>query len=190
MRPAVVFMSMFLVTALAGGGIGGERARAALGTNPGPMGTGTASAGSGTPGVDTIRHDMLAAVNSARSVGRRCGSTLYGAAKPVTWDDRIAAAALRHSGDMAAKDFFSHIGSDSSSAGDRLTDEGYPWISYGENISVGHSSVTDTIQALLASAGHCANIMNPRFTQIGAAFAQGLHHGSPVIYWTLDLAKK
>jgi uncharacterized protein YkwD len=172
-------ITLVLIAALIGCGSGGDSS-AISGT----------SAGQGGAGVDDIRQDMLAAINLARSAGRTCGTTYYGAAAPVAWNDKIAAAALRHSADMAANNFFSHTGSDNSSPGDRLTSAGYPWVTYGENIGVGYSSATSAVQAWLASAGHCANIMNPGFAEIGAAYSQGPFGGSTAaLYWTLDLGR-
>lgn len=38
-------------------------------------------------------------------------------------------------------------------------------------------------------AGHCRNIMNPDFEEIGAAYAEGAYLGNPAaLYWTFDLA--
>ena len=195
MRLAACFITLSLIAALMGCGGGGDSSGTAPGTNndqgnttTGPSDSG--ATGSGATGVDDIKQDMLAAINNARSTGRTCGTTYYGATTSVTWNDKIAAAALRHSGDMAANNFFSHIGSDNSSPGDRLASEGYAWTTYGENISAGYSSVTSTAQAWLTSAGHCANIMNPGFAEIGAAYVQGPYTDSPTaLYWTLDLGR-
>ena len=153
---------------------------------PGDPGTGT---GTGIPGIDSIRQEFLDAVNLSRSVDRMCGSTSYPATSPVAWSDVLAMAAYHHSEDMAINDFFLHTGSDGSTPGERITREGYDWWTYGENIAVGYPTVSAVMQAWLGSEGHCRNIMNPAFEEIGAAYAEGQYQGtSDAPYWTFDLA--
>jgi uncharacterized protein YkwD len=143
------------------------------------------------PGIADIRDEFLAAVNQARSASRMCGSTPHVSAPPVSWSDNLAMAAYLHSQDMAWNDFFSHTGSDGSSAGQRISRQGYPWRTYGENIAVGYPTVSSVIQGWLGSEGHCRNLMNPAFTGIGAGYAIGPFGGNPAArYWTLDLADR
>ena len=143
------------------------------------------------PGVADIRDEFLAAVNQARSVSQVCGSTPYGPAPPVSWSDNLAMAAYLHSEDMALNNFFSHTGSDGSSAGQRISRQGYPWRTYGENIAVGYPTVSSVIQGWLGSEGHCVNLMDPDFTEIGAGYAIGPYGGNPAArYWTFDLADR
>ncbi|MBE0607142.1 MAG: CAP domain-containing protein, partial [Deltaproteobacteria bacterium] len=94
------------------------------------------------PGVADIRDAFLATVNQARSVTQVCGNTPYGPAPPVSWSGNLAMAAYLHSEDMALNNFFSHTGSDGSSAGQRISRQGYPWRTYGENIAVGYPAVS------------------------------------------------
>ncbi|MBE0568364.1 MAG: CAP domain-containing protein [Deltaproteobacteria bacterium] len=130
-------------------------------------------------------------VNQARSVGRLCGSVAYGPAPQVSWSDSLAMAAYLHSEDMALNDFFSHTGSDGSSAGERIARQGYPWRTYGENIAVGYPTVSSVVPGWLGSEGHCHNMMNPAFTEIGAGYAVGPFGGNPSArYWTFDLADR
>ena len=143
------------------------------------------------PGVADIRYEFLAAVNQARSVGLVCGSTPYGPSPPVSWSENLAMAAYLHSEDMVLNNFFSHTGSDGSSAGERISRQGYPWRTYGENIAVGYPTVSSVIQGWLGSEGHCRNLMNPAFTEIGAGYAIGPYGGNPAArYWTIDLADR
>jgi uncharacterized protein YkwD len=196
MRFVASIMVILYFAALTGCGSGGSGSGsatdAAPSNNTDNVATGpgdTAGSATGTTGVDDIRDDMLTAINQARSVGRMCGTVSYGAAAPVTWNDKIATAAFKHSNDMAANGFLSHTGSDGSLTGDRLVRDGYVWSIYGENIAVGYSSVAAVVQGWLGSEDHCANIMNPAFHEIGAAYAKGAYQSSPSkTFWTLDLA--
>ena len=90
---------------------------------------------------------------------------------------------------MATNELFSHTGSDGSNPGERIDRQGDDWWTYGENIAVGYQTVSAVMQGWLGSEGHCRNIMNPAFTEIGAAFAEGQYQGNPAaLYWTFDLA--
>jgi len=122
---------------------------------------------------------LLAAVNAARGTGRDCGAAHYPAAAALTWDDRLAGAALSHSRDMAMHGYLgteqdpeaAHLGSDGSTPQTRVTDSGYPWTRSGENVAAGYSAQT-VVAAWLASPGHCANLMNADYTQTGVSELQ------------------
>jgi len=160
----------------------------------------TAQRGSVTParvgkdpgsGVADIRGEFLAAVNQARSVKRICGNAPYGPAPPVSWSGALAMAAFLHSQDMVRKNFLSHSGSNGSSAGERISLQGYPWRTYGENIAAGNPTVPSVIQEWIVSERHCRNLMNPAFTEIGAGYAIGPFGGNPdARLWTFDLADR
>jgi uncharacterized protein YkwD len=150
----------------------------------------TITPSAGDPRVDGIKTEMLAAINAARSTQRSCGSTVMPAVAAVSWNDKLATAAFRHSVDMAANSSFSHTGTNGSTLGARITQAGYSWSSCGENIAVGQSSVTAVVNAWIGSPGHCQNIMSAGFTEIGAAYDSGVYLSNPSArYWTLDLAR-
>jgi uncharacterized protein YkwD len=130
--------------------------------------------------------DILDLVNRARSVGRKCGDTFFSPASPLTWDNRLAAAALAHARDMADNDYYSHCGrkgklkpTDTEEcygmprAWDRAKAAGYPIPFVGENIAMGQTTTRKVLCDWLKSAGHCANIMNPKYEEVGVAFARG-----------------
>lgn len=114
---------------------------------------------------------VLAATNAARAKGRTCGSRRFGPAPALAWNDALGQAALAHSTDMANRRVFAHAGGDGSDAGSRARKEGYGWRSIGENISFGQRSAAEAVEGWLGSPGHCANLMNPAFTEMGAAYA-------------------
>jgi uncharacterized protein YkwD len=127
--------------------------------------------------------DLLERVNAVRTVPRSCGEKQYPAAQPLAWDDQLAQAAFDHSRDMVVHNTLSHVGSDGSDLGARVSRAGYRWQAIGENIASGQVEVEKTLAGWLSSPGHCANIMNPQFTEMGAAYAMG-EQGSAAIYWT------
>ena len=127
-------------------------------------------------------NQILRLTNAARAVPRTCGSKEFGAAPPLVWDDKLGAAGLAHSRDMANQDYAAHVAKDGSAPGDRVSRQGYLWRNVGENIAAGQSSAEQAISRWLSSPEHCANIMNGAFAEMGAAYA--LNPGSKAkIYW-------
>jgi uncharacterized protein YkwD len=132
--------------------------------------------------------DVLALVNAYRAAGASCGSegTFPGAA-PLAWNASLTQSSLVHSDDMVATNYFSHTGSDGSNAGQRATAAGYVWQFLGENIAAGQSSVEAVMAGWMASPGHCANIMQERFRDIGVACVSGGASNTYRTYWTMTL---
>jgi uncharacterized protein YkwD len=118
-----------------------------------------------------ISQQALNAVNTARGKPRRCGSKSLAAAPPLRLDSLLANAAAAHARDMAARGRMSHEGSDGSTPQQRITRAGYPWRLAAENVAAGQTTVDEVVVTWLESPGHCANIMNPQFREMGIAFA-------------------
>lgn len=112
---------------------------------------------------------MLGAVNALRAEGRTCGGETFGPAEPLAWNGQLGAAAQRHSEDMAEHGHFSHTGTDGSSVGDRASAAGYEWRRVGENIARYQQTVGEVVADWAESPGHCANLMDPNYTEFGAA---------------------
>ena len=133
-----------------------------------------------TPGADaapvTAWTEMLDAVNEARSVRQSCDGVVYEPAAPLRWDERLESAARTHTEDMARHDHFDHVGTDGSRPGDRVRRAGYGWRRVGENIARYQSSVDEVVEDWLESGGHCEQLMDPRFVEMGAIESGG--------YWT------
>jgi uncharacterized protein YkwD len=126
---------------------------------------------------------VLKEVNAARGQPRSCGKRSFDAAAALRWNARLAQAALAHSKDMAQQDHVSHAGSDGSSAGDRAKRANYAWRRIGENVAAGQGSARDVVQGWLDSPRHCANIMNPAFSEMGAAYVVR-PEAKGAIFWT------
>ncbi|VXB58459.1 conserved exported hypothetical protein [Massilia sp. 9I] len=127
---------------------------------------------------------ILAGVNAARASARTCGTEHFAPAPPVSWNPRLGEAALGHSRDMAARRYFSHRAKDGSQPADRAARAGYAWQRVGENIAFGQSTPDEAVAGWLDSPGHCANIMNPSFTEMGAAYGIVAEKRSGLVYWT------
>ncbi|MBZ4675773.1 MAG: hypothetical protein JG782_392 [Anaerophaga sp.] len=127
--------------------------------------------------VKIDKREMLKLVNEARMTRRFCGGKRQEAVPPLQWNAKLAKAAQKHADDMADNDFFDHIGSDKSTVVMRIEHEDYLWMAVGENIAMGPRSVKEVVEGWLESPGHCSNIMNGEFTEMGAALS---HDGK---YW-------
>jgi uncharacterized protein YkwD len=125
---------------------------------------------------------LLALVNSARQKGCYCGDEYFKPTTPVVWNDVLEYAALMHSIDMQSHNFFSHTGNNGSKPDDRITRAGYIWYAYGENIFYGRETEEEVTAGWLASPGHCKNIMNPMYKEMGVARSGN--------YWTQIIASK
>jgi len=127
---------------------------------------------------------ILDEVNAARASARSCGKQAFPAAPPLSWNGALGDAALAHSRDMATGRYFSHRAKDGSQATDRALRAGYSWRRVGENIAFGQRSPREAVEGWLDSPGHCANIMNRDFTEMGAAYGVTPERQTGIIYWT------
>ena len=128
---------------------------------------------------------VLELVNQARGTRRHCGDTAFKAAPPLRWNRTLAQAAQRHADDMARLDFISHDGRDGSTAAQRIERAGYRYRAMGENIAGGQTRPEDAVAGWIASPGHCANLMNSAFTEMGVAVAVN-RRSKMGVYWTLE----
>ncbi len=71
---------------------------------------------------------------------------------------------------MAEQNYFSHTGPDGSKPWDRAKSVGFEAQTMGENIAVGQKTPQEVVKGWMESPGHRANILNPRYTQLGVGF--------------------
>jgi uncharacterized protein YkwD len=139
--------------------------------------------------VANFEAEVLRIVNQYRTAGATCGARgSFAPAGALTLNARLASAAYGHSRDMADNNYFSHDSLDGRTMVDRVIAAGYTWSTLGENIAAGYGSVQDVIDGWMRSDGHCANLMNPRFTEFGLACARN-DSSRYRIYWTQDLGR-
>lgn len=135
----------------------------------------------GKSSSSTVRARVVELVNEARSHPRRCGREKFAAAPPLQVSRKLNDAAAGHARDMAKRKYFEHQGSDGTQPRDRVSRAGYAFRLTGENIAFGPESAEEVVAGWLDSPGHCANIMEPRFRDIGVGLATGPKRGQ--IYW-------
>lgn len=205
-RPA--FIRLVMLAGLFGtiaGGLGGCGSEADLeAPSPAPTpessktaapGAGDPAAGQGATGAEAsasppppgATSSILAHINQARAEARMCGSSALPAALALSANADTEEAAHRHTDWMQANRTMSHSGDSGSNAGSRLTAAGYHWSAVGENVAMGQATPAAVVAAWLASPGHCANIMNATFVDVGFGFAPA--SGGAPTYATLVLAR-
>jgi uncharacterized protein YkwD len=126
---------------------------------------------------------LLEMINTARAQPRQCGAQSFAATTPLAWNAMLATAAEAHTRAMANNNFFDHKDRDGHTPGDRAELAGYVGGQIGENIAAGQDTVRRVVDGWLTSPGHCANLMNPQFHQLGAAYAVDPKSDAG-IYWT------
>jgi uncharacterized protein YkwD len=112
-----------------------------------------------------------------------------GRARPLLWDDRLAAVARAHSEEMARKGYFSHEAADGASPAERISSAGILWARVGENIAscqtIGQAESTFMDEPKFEQ-NHRWNILNPGYTRVGVGIAKG---SDGMLYITEDFAQ-
>lgn len=102
-------------------------------------------------------------------------------------------AAMAHSRDMLARDFFAHINPDGGDPGDRATAAGYRWTQILENIAVGQRTPRDVVNAWIRSTdGHREAMLDPAVTELGVGYVFAPFDPGRITsrhYWSLSLGR-
>ncbi len=112
---------------------------------------------------------ILKLVNDHRKKGCYCGTEYFESTTKLVWNNKLESAAQKHAKWMSDNKKLSHKGKNNSSAGDRIKNEGYKWSTYGENVANGYETEEEVVEGWINSPGHCKNIMNPNFKEMGVA---------------------
>jgi uncharacterized protein YkwD len=125
---------------------------------------------------------VLQLVNEVRAHGTRCADRTFSPAPPLQESAILDRVAYEHAADMARHDYFEHVDLSGHTPADRVRALGYREQLVGENIAYGPTSAQEVVAGWLRSPGHCENIMDPRFIEMGLAQAsgQGSRRG---LYW-------
>lgn len=89
----------------------------------------------------------------------------------LAWEDRLAQAALRHVRIMADEEELSHQFAGEPTLRERVSATGLRFNDVGENVAYDHG-VELAHASFMASRGHRANILNPRYLAIGIAMVR------------------
>lgn len=143
-----------------------------------------------TCGLSEFANSALARINQLRAAGASCGTRgTFAPAGALSWNALLTQSSEGHSRDMATANYFSHNSLDGRTLTERVNATGYPWSTIGENIAAGYATVNSVMDGWTASDGHCANLMNPSFTELGLACVPGAAGSQYNTYWTMNLGR-
>lgn len=128
---------------------------------------------SGAPAA-ALRTAVLCLMNQARNArglpSLRASSRLTGVAQRWT-HAMIASGSFDHGADFAL----------------RISSGGYAWRAAAENIASGYATPLSVVNAWMNSQGHCRNILNPAFRDVGTGVAvPGVGGATGPGTWTAD----
>lgn len=147
--------------------------------------------------VNQLRHrvaacsDPLGADRAEHAEGRAASGALVRTARPELRSNRqLTAAAMRQARMMADSRQVSHRSMDGTTVRERSLQAGYRWRVIGENLAAGQRSIAEVLAQWLASASHCDNLLDERFTEFGVARAWSGGGADPGrVYWALVMGK-
>ncbi len=143
------------------------------------------------PPLPDWEDEVLRLVNEARAAGHDCDSKgKFGPAPPLTMNASLRCAARKHAADMANRNYFDHVSPEGETFIERIAQAGYgSYAQIGENIAGGVvlDNARAAVDGWLDSDGHCANIMNEFYTELGAGVAEG--PGDLTYYWTQEFGR-
>lgn len=152
---------------LRGGGLAALAGLAACGTISLPTGEGA--------GVSASATGTLAGIRSAAGLG------------PLVPDTQLEQAALRQANYMAGRRHMTHATRRGKDFASRVKDTGIAGAA-AENIAEGRFDQQKLFDIWMHSAGHRRNMLDPRFTRFGLAYARD-GRDSAIRYWCLVLGK-
>jgi uncharacterized protein YkwD len=121
-----------------------------------------------------FEQEVLLRTNEARAQGASCGEEgSFPPAAPLSMNAELRCSARRHSKDMGVLGYFAHDSQNGEDPFDRMSAAGYTGRLMGENIAKGQQSPEEVVEGWLESPGHCANIMNDGFSDIGIGYWEG-----------------
>lgn len=94
----------------------------------------------------------------------------------------LVASAQAKANDMANNGYFAHTSPAGKSPWYWFSQIGYSYRSAGENLAVGFFESEDVETAWMESLTHRANILSPKYSEIGIAVAKGTYQGVDVVF--------
>ncbi len=132
------------------------------------------------PGPTSGERKVLDLVNQEREIENL---------PPLTWNNKLFAAARSHSEDMAQRDYISHESPEGETFNERILAAGYDYNASGENIAAGQSSPETVMSNWMSSPEHRANILNNSFCEIGVGYAYE-NESKYGHYWTQKFGRQ
>lgn len=111
----------------------------------------------------TLEAEMLELINQERSAAGLA---------PLAPDPELVEVARKHSADMFARGYFSHITPENRNPFDRIRAAEVRFLTAGENLALA-PTVRVAHTGLMNSPGHRANILRPQFGRVGIGIMDG-----------------
>lgn len=109
--------------------------------------------------------------------------------EPLSLSPELEDAAQSYSEVLASSGCFEHACGPTPDFADRAAAAGYTdWTALGENLAAGYGSPEAVVAGWMASPGHRANILSPRFTETGIGVARG--DGQYGAYWAMEFGAR
>lgn len=101
-------------------------------------------------------------------------------------DDRLNNSAQAWSNRMVAMHRFTH----GANFARRISAAGFRWSAAGENIATGYMTPRQVVDGWMGSTGHCENILNPTYRDVGTGVDRHAisGYGTGPGTWTQDFA--
>jgi uncharacterized protein YkwD len=116
---------------------------------------------------EDLEKQMLSMVNAER---------IKEGLNPLKADPELSEVARRHSRDMFARGYFSHVAPEGKGPFDRMRESGVKFSHAGENLALAQT-LDLAHSGLMHSPGHRANILRPQFGRLGIGIVDGGMYG-------------
>ena len=96
----------------------------------------------------------------------------------LVYNEKLSLAAQNKVNDMFNLQYFAHESPTGAGPADLANDVDYKYLMVGENLALGnYESDKILVDAWMNSPGHRANILNPKYTEIGVSVKSGMYEG-------------
>ncbi|MEI6477434.1 MAG: CAP domain-containing protein [bacterium] len=107
---------------------------------------------------------------------------------PLTLDDQLNAAAQAKAQDMVDKGYWAHFRpGDNKAPWDFISEAGYSYHVAGENLAKGFRSPEGITQAWVASPTHLANLVSPKYSNVGYASVMSTDSDGSSVLLTVEM---
>ncbi len=148
----------------------------------------SATAQSACPGADEPLEAMTQAQAENAVVCLSNAARASAGLRPLSAHSQLQTAARRHAADMEARGYFDHVAPSPAPNGAtllaRIQSSGYPLRTAAENLASGQPTPRRATDAWLKSPGHCRNLLDAAFTELGVG------RGPTSLTWVQVLATR
>jgi len=128
--------------------------------------------------VVLLQSQIIAQTNLQRQENGNPSTTLGTGLPALKENTELDEAASAKANDMFLNQYFEHVSPSGVDPGQLAQSFGYDYIVTGQNLILGNfSSEKEVVQDWMNSPGHRANILNNRYTEIGASIIKGTYKG-------------